>query len=317
VVPTFRADRGISPVIGTVLLVGIVVILIAVSAALFFGIADTSDPAPRIVMDADSQDDGVEYTLRHERGDTVDGDNVRLEGAADPDATVGDRLTAGYEVTVYPTAEEIAVVWYDDRDTSYVLTTVEVSRAFPEPDEGCDWVDDESNGGSDPITIDGLVVNCDVETNDQVEVQNGGAVVGEVVSDSKELDADDAEIYGDVDVEKVLNVQNGTVTGDATSRTADVKIHTGSTVEGSVEAEKVAEVTDGSEVEGDVQSRSKDAKILDSTVGGAVTANGTVKLDGADVAGHVYADPSDFDCTDSTINGESCGSYTPKDPENW
>lgn len=312
-----RADRGLSPVVGTVLLVGIAVTLIAVSAGLFFGIADTSDPAPRVVLEAENEDGSYEYILRHESGDTIDGDRLRLKGAAEPEATAGDQLRAGYEVTIYPTAEEVTVVWHDGQDSTYVLKTVDVSQSLPRPDEGCDWVEDESNSGTDPIMIDALVVNCDVETAEQVALQNGGAVVGTVASNAKDLDADDAEVYGDVKVETVLNVQNGTVTGDASSRTGDVKIHTDSTVEGSIDAEKVAEVSDGSAVAGDVQSRTKDAKVLNSTVRGSVTADGTVKVDDAVVEGDVYADPVDFDCTDSTIDGESCGSYTPEDPEDW
>lgn len=291
-------------------------ILLVVSAGLFFGLTQTSNPAPNVVFEAESNDDSLEYTLTHNGGDTVDGDKVELQGTADPDTTTGDRLNSGYEVTFYPTAEEVTIVWYDGQDRSYVLTTFTVEQSIPDPDEGCDWVDDQTNGGVDPITIDGIVVSCDVEITEQVKVQDGGAVVGEVVSDSKELDADDAEIYGDADVEKVLNLQNGTIVGDATSRTADVKIQNGD-IKGSIKAEKIAEATDDGKVEGDVESQTKDAKILNSVVEGSVTANETVKLQDATVEGDVYVDAADFDCTNSTVNGQSCGSYTPKNPDNW
>jgi len=35
------------------------------------------------------------------------------------------------------------------------------------------------------------------------------------------------------------------------------------------------------------------------------------------VSGHVYVDSGDFSCSDSTINGEDCGTYTPKDPDDY
>lgn len=79
------ADRRLSPVVGTVLLVGIAVTLIAVSAGLFFGIADTSDPAPRVVLEAENEDGSYEYILRHESGDTIDGESCGSYTAKHPE----------------------------------------------------------------------------------------------------------------------------------------------------------------------------------------------------------------------------------------
>lgn len=310
-----ESSRALSPVVGIVLLIGIVVALVAVSGTIFFGLADTNDPAPDVVFEHERTGDRSEHALRHVGGDELDGDELELRGVADPDSPAGRALAAGDNLSFYPTADEVEVVWYGD-DTSYVLTSVDVEEPLPDPDEGCDWVDDETNSGVDPITIDDTVVDCDVKTDEQVTVRNGGIVVGDAISDVKDFDGDDATVYGDVDVEDVVNLQDGTITGDATSRTADVKVGNG-TVDGSVNAQKVAEVTDGTAVEGDVVSHTKDAKVLDSDVEGSVTADGTVKLDGATVEGDVYVDPADFDCTDSTIDGEDCSSYSPRDPSDW
>lgn len=310
-----ESSRALSPVVGIVLLIGILVALVTVSGSIFFGLADTNDPAPDVVFEHERTGDRSEHALRHRGGDELDGDELELRGVADPDSPAGKALSAGDNLSFYPTADEVEVVWYGD-DTSYVLTSVDVEDPLPDPDEGCDWVDDETNSGVDPITIDDTVVNCDVQTDEQVTVRNGGIVVGDAISDVKDFDGDDATVYGDVDVEDVFNLQDGTITGDATSRTADVKVGNG-TVEGSVNAQKVAEVTDGTVVEGDVESHTKDAKVLDSDVEGSVTADGTVKLDGATVEGDVYADPANFDCTDSTIDGEDCSSYSPRDPSDW
>lgn len=295
---------------------GIVVALVGVSSYMLYGATQTAEPAPEVTFEMEPADGGVEYELVHTNGETLDGDRLELRGAADAETAAGTRLAAGDSVSFYPTSEEVSVVWYSEGEQSYVLTTGDVSNPLPDPDEGCEWVDDQTNGGADPITIDNMVVNCDVETSEQVTVRNGAVVIGEAVSDSKELDGDEAFIYGPVDVENVLNHQDGTIAGDATSRTADVKIQNGS-VDGAIDAQKVAEVTDGTTVAGDMESQTKDAKVLDSIVEGSVTADDTVKLQGAEVEGEVYADPADFDCTDSTINGQDCGTYSPKDPSNW
>lgn len=182
---------------------------------------------------------------------------------------------------------------------------------------GCEWVEDETNGGTDQIKITDRVVDCDVKTEDVVEVQSDGVVVGTVASELKTLDLDDGEVYRDVTAQDVVNAQDGQISGSATSKSSDVKIDN-SDVDGSVTAKKLAEVQNGGTVEGDVQSLTKDAKVLSgSTVTGSVTAGERVKVDNSTVEGHVYADPDEFDCTDSRINGERCGSYTPREPDDW
>lgn len=309
-------ERAVSPVVGAVLMVGIVVAIAAVTAFLVFGVADSGDAAPTARLHGEPADGPHSHHLVHGGGDSLQGDRLDLRGASPASSLDGETLTTGEELSVYPTAEVVDVVWHGDQGHSYVLAEIDVEDPLPPPDEGCDWVAAETNGHVDGITVDGTVVDCTVETDDQVTVRNGGVVVGETVSDSKELDADDATIAGSVTVEAVLNVQNGSIGGDATSKSEDVKLGDAS-VGGSVDARKVAEVADGSVVEGDVESATADAKVLESTVEGSVTADDVVKLDDATVHGDVYADPGDFDCTDATIGGEDCSSYAPKDPADW
>jgi len=234
-------ERAVSPVVGGILLIGILVALVTVAGVMIFGATDDPEPSPDVAFELRETDDRYRYAFLHRSGDRLDGDRVELRRVADPDSPAGSAITA---------------------------------------------------------------------------VQNGGIVVGDVDSGLKEFDGDDAKVYGEVDVEKVANLQDGTIAGDTTSRTADVKAGN-ATIGGSVEAEKVAELADGSVAEGDVESRTKDAKVLDSEVEGSVTADGIVKLQDATVDGHVYVNASDFDCTNSTVNGADCGSYTPKDPSNW
>ncbi|WP_267894694.1 type IV pilin [Halococcoides cellulosivorans] len=308
--------RALSPVVGDVMLVAVVLVLGAVSAGALFGVAETGDPAPTVTLDLDPIEDRPTTRLRHTHGAVLDGDRLRLRGVADPDAATGRKIAAGDAITVAPVADRIVVVWSGDRDTSHVLSRLAVADPLPVPDRRCGFVDSETNGGVDAITVDGIVVACDVVTDEQVTVQNGGVVIGDAISDAKAFDGDDATVYGDLDVAAVANLQTGTITGDVTSQTADVKLDD-ATVEGAVNAEKVAEATGGTVVGGDVVSQTADAKVIDSTVEGSVTADDTVKLDGATVTGHVYADPADLDCTDSTIAGRDCGAYSPRPRSEW
>lgn len=305
--------RAVSPVIGTILLVAIVVVLAALSAAILLDLTGETDPQPNVILDGE-RTNAFEPLLVHDGGETLDGDRLELQGVADPEAAAGRTLADGDAVPIYPTEEEVTVVWFGDNDESYVLGRISIENPLPEPDEGCDWVEDETNGGTEQAKIDGIVVNCAVKTEERIEIQNDGVIIGDAMSQLKELDADDARIHGDVSVEKVLNLQDGRITGTASSSSEDVKLNN-ATVGGATTAQKIVELTGGSTVKGDIESKTKDVKVLDgSLVEDSVTADGLVKVEDSEIRGHVYTDPADFQCTNSVINGEDCDSYTPKDP---
>ncbi|WP_436930008.1 type IV pilin [Halosimplex halobium] len=312
-----RRDRGLSPVIGATLLVAIVVVLAVVAGGVVLGLTEEREPAPEVRLSLESAGDlPGEHALVHDHGEALDGDDVRLRGVANDEALAGADFAAADSRRVYATDETVEVVWFGDHDTSYVLQefTVDADATVPSPDEGCDWVDAETDGGTDDAKVDGIAVACDVETDKVIELQNGGAVVGDAVSHAKLVDLDDSRIYGDVTVEKDVNVQDGTVGGSVRARTENVKVD-GATVGGAVRAEKTVEVIDGGSVGGDAESDEKSVKVLDSSVDGSVTADEGVKLDGATVGGEVFVDPAEFDCTDSTIGGEDCSEYSPTDPD--
>lgn len=322
--------RAVSPVVGIALLVGIVVALATVSSGLLLGLTEEPEPSPDVTFSLEAAGVPGTYVVVHESGDRVDGSRIELRGASAPETMRESALSAGARHPVLAVDETIEVAWYGDDGTSYVIWEFDVQRdadpgrnalpgvdtetTVPEPDEGCEWVESESDGGTESVKIDGLTVDCDVETAKVIEVQAGGVVLGETVSGSDEVDADDARFYGDVEVADVFNLQVGVVTGDVTSDTADAKLDD-ATIGGSVTATKVVEVTGESFVGGDAVSDDKQVKVVDSEVAGSVAGGGSVKLDGADVDGHVYVDDADFDCTDSTVNGRECGEYTPKDPD--
>lgn len=299
-------NRGISPVIGAILMLAITVALAMFAASFFLGLTDETDPQPNVVLsDADAED--TTHRLVHDGGETLDGDQLELQGALDSDAAAGKRLADGDEIEFYPIAEEITVIWHGDNDESYQLTTLTVEQALPVPDIGCEEIEDRTDGGTDGIKIDDEVVNCDVRTNEGIEVSSGGVVIGKTISDTKDLDIDDGEVYGDVTTEKVINVQEGQIRGDATSEAADVvidnsgvnggvtaeetaRLENGATVGGHIHSEKIAKVLSGSSVDGSVTTENKNIKVEDGTVQGRITAGGTVEVQkGATVGGDVQS----------------------------
>lgn len=316
------------------MLVGITVVLTALSAGMVFSLTQEQDPAPGVTMSLESQQSGPGHVIVHENGNVLDGDSIEIQGVGSPEGLNGEELAAGERHPVVAIDDSVAVVWFGDRDTSYVLQefTVPADETVPEPDEGCPWVDSESNGGADDVTVGGVVVDCDVVTDKVVEVRNGGTVIGDTSSQGATIDADEARLYGDVDGEDTVNLQDSFVTGSVTSRTADVKVDN-TTVNGPVDAVTEVEVfnggsvggdavsdtknvnVDGGSVAGDAVSDGKDVKVLDGEVSGSVAADGVVKLQDATVDGHVYVASGDFDCTDSTIDGQDCSEYTPRDPD--
>lgn len=149
-----RTDRGVSEVLGVVLMVGITVLLAATSAAFFFGIQDgeLGDGAPTVAFDEDySQDEGSHVLrIRHAGGDPVAPGALRFV-VADATCSAGDdphpryttrglgttdsRISAGSRFvlskaalcgpgggTLDLSAAEVTVVWMgDDGTTSMTL----------------------------------------------------------------------------------------------------------------------------------------------------------------------------------------------------
>lgn len=308
-------DRGLSPAVGIALLTAIAVFLAVIAAGMAFALAEEREPAPGVSMSLEAADSGALHRLVHESGEELDGDRVAVRGVGNADTLAGRELAAGEHDLVAPTDETVTLVWFGEGDASYTIweTTVSEEDTVPDPDEGCAWVENESNGGVDDVKVVGMVVNCDIETEKVIEVADGGIVIGDTTSERKEVDADDAHFYGDVAVERNLNLQDGIVTGGITSGDL-VKVDTG-TVGGTIDAADTVELVDGSSLGGDVASQSGLVKVLDSHVSGSIVTQGSVKLQNATVGGEVYVEASDFDCTDSTIAGQDCGQYTPKDPD--
>ncbi|TQQ80161.1 type IV pilin [Halonotius roseus] len=72
-------DRGLSPVIGVILLVGITVILVAVVGGLVTDFGSDIEVAPNAQFNADFDTNGNNITITHGSGDDINPDNVAFE----------------------------------------------------------------------------------------------------------------------------------------------------------------------------------------------------------------------------------------------
>jgi len=94
----FTENRGVSPVIGVILMVAITVILAAVIGAFVLGIGGDIDTAPQAsfeITDTDTEENQIE--LRHRGGDTIEWDDTNLivENASDSETVRWDGPDAG------------------------------------------------------------------------------------------------------------------------------------------------------------------------------------------------------------------------------
>ena len=118
---TTGGERAISPVVGGVLLIGIVLLLATVTGVLFTGLLDTESPAPTARLTLDPAGNGCQYELTHEGGERIEGNATKLVGVDDPDALGGTRLTTGETVRVRPTDDTVRVVWQVDDTREYQI----------------------------------------------------------------------------------------------------------------------------------------------------------------------------------------------------
>lgn len=97
------ADRGVSPVIGVVLMVAITVALAATIGAFVMGLHPGSDPAPTATLEVSTGDGSDTIVLSHRGGDPVDLDEVAVlvDGdLGDGNASLEGTLEPGEHVTV-------------------------------------------------------------------------------------------------------------------------------------------------------------------------------------------------------------------------
>lgn len=127
-------DRGVSPVIGVILMVAITVILAAVIGAFVLGLGDDlGNNAPNTQVSAETSGNDVVFT--HAAGDTISADNLYLvvdgkEGEAVTEISnfsSGTQVNANANLTTDLTDGQTVSLIYDDGSTSITLATEEAS----------------------------------------------------------------------------------------------------------------------------------------------------------------------------------------------
>jgi len=117
-----RSDsRGVSPVIGVVLMIAVVVILAAVVGAFATGVFGGQQSAPQASFSYDA--DAGEVVM--DGGDTMDASNLEVtQGSASNSWGSGD-VTAGDSAAVPSGTGTIEVVWNDGNGNSAILASFE------------------------------------------------------------------------------------------------------------------------------------------------------------------------------------------------
>jgi len=87
-------DRGVSPVIGVILMVAITVILAAVIGTFVLGLGDSLEQAPQAQLDAESNTDG-DLLISHNGGDAIAAGEIRIT-VEDADNTPYDDTTFSF-----------------------------------------------------------------------------------------------------------------------------------------------------------------------------------------------------------------------------
>jgi len=127
-------DRGVSPVIGVILMVAITVILAAVIGTFVLGLGDSLEQAPQAQLDAEWDSTNSELVISHNGGDSIpdgelefsfdDGtDSGTIEDPSTGDGTfsVGDSVGYGTSQTGISSGSDVTVTVIHSPSESIIL----------------------------------------------------------------------------------------------------------------------------------------------------------------------------------------------------
>ena len=80
-------ERGVSPVIGVILMVAITVILAAVIGTFVLGLGEDVNSTPQATWDFEVDNDNNNVNITHEGGDTIDRSRLSVSSSGSIDAT--------------------------------------------------------------------------------------------------------------------------------------------------------------------------------------------------------------------------------------
>ncbi|NHX37053.1 MULTISPECIES: type IV pilin [Halolamina] len=89
-------DRGVSPVIGVILMVAITVILAAVIGTFVLGLGDSLEQAPQAQLDASSSSGSTDISINHNGGDTLTQSDITIRVAKSDGTNVTTLSISGW-----------------------------------------------------------------------------------------------------------------------------------------------------------------------------------------------------------------------------
>ena len=324
-------ERGISPVVAVVLLLGITMLLAAIAGPLVFGaiggfgndIPETEfsfhyEQGQPVNFDLSTDTFGTQFeqgdgvvTIQLRDGDSLDPKNVEirsnvsggnlLNDTADDVFAPGEMVQSGAEIVLAAERDEtISIVWTGDGGgESAIIGSFDVEGPatqtgpwVPEPDRGCEYIQDQLDSGTSHIKVIGVVVECDFpqyypEISDiTIRSEDGsfGAVIGEI-NGTGDINIKNGGTFqgtvesgtggnnGDIDITDGSSVYSDVVAEGS----GYVDVDGGSKVVGSVDAVEGVSLQSSSSVSGDIVAGTDgngDVDVTESRVGGGITTNG-------------------------------------------
>ena len=110
----FTEDRGVSPVIGVILMVAITVILAAVIGAFVLGLGDqASNTAPQASFNFDfGESEPGNVTVTHTGGDNIEQGTLTLTDGENTTSFEGDPIATGDSAEIiYEPGSTVRVIW--------------------------------------------------------------------------------------------------------------------------------------------------------------------------------------------------------------
>ncbi|WP_226481333.1 polymer-forming cytoskeletal protein [Natrinema amylolyticum] len=345
-------ETAVSAVIGTVLLVGIATITMAILAAAILGVGLFEQPPDAELVYQEDEDGTVAIGLIDVRGLTADNTEIRLEGEGSCGNWDGSGDLERGDVTVVDGVDCSEPLEENDVlqviGSNLLLGTYELrGRAY-----NCDAFTGAFNDGSE-ITVDrGEPVSCDFVDTDggrldnQLEINNETKLIGDV-NVTQSVDLKDGDIVGDIDTDDLLTLRDGSdidgsvrsgpskdvilevETGETSTITGDIEggrdaiIKDDNVVEGSVTVDRNVEIKDGGEIGGSIDAGRQVTLKSNSYVGGPIDADDDVTVeqngfvdDSIDTAGNDVTLEEDATVTgDVTADSITCSSGATIDGE--
>jgi len=112
---TEDGDRGVSPVIGVILMVAITVILAAVIGAFVLGLGDqVSNNAPQASFSFEFNDSASDVNITHTGGDNIQANNLNVSNGSSEkrwNGGTGTVSTGDEDFIAYSSGDTIRVIW--------------------------------------------------------------------------------------------------------------------------------------------------------------------------------------------------------------